>query len=220
MNDKSSYPYLDFPVIIDITLYKNNYYDNLIINKIKKDADCINLPNLNDAFVVYSDEFQEIFYNSFSNEVTKIKSLPPTDLQKSATSVYFLDKIFSSFSKLKYIKVNVSKEANYSRVNTKDKIPTIFFNYKITNSCIDLSRIFSKSMLRKINKFLIKNQLTLSDPFLGYNHQIELKAVEFLNILSIGEQEDEEVVSLLFDLIDPKTEQDDPMLLIVTDFEI
>ena len=75
-------------------------------------------------------------------------------------------------------------------------------------------------MLRKINKFLIKNQLTLSDPFLGYNHQIELKAAEFLNILSIGEQEDEEVVSLLFDLIDPKTEQDDPMLLIVTDFEI
>jgi hypothetical protein len=220
MNDKSSYPYLDFPVVIDITLYKNNYYDNLIINKIKKDADCINLPNLKDAFIVYNDEFQEIFYNSFSNEVEKIRSLPVTDLQKNATSVYFLDKIFSSFSKLRYIKLNVSREANYSRINTKDKVPTIFFNYKITNSCINLSYIFGRNMLKKINNFLIERGLVDFDRFLGYNHQIEIKASEFLNELSESEQSDQEIVSILFDLIDPKTEQDDPVLLLITDFEV
>jgi hypothetical protein len=220
MNDKSSYPYLDFPVVIDITLYKNNYYDNLIINKIKKDADCINLPNLKDVFIVYNDEFQEIFYNSFSNEVEKIRSLPVTDLQKNATSVYFLDKIFSSFSKLRYIKLNVSREANYSRINTKDKVPTIFFNYKITNSCINLSYIFGRNMLKKINNFLIERGLVDFDRFLGYNHQIEIKASEFLNELSESEQSDQEIVSILFDLIDPKTEQDDPVLLLITDFEV
>lgn len=220
MSDKSIYPYLDFPVVIDITLYKNNYYDNLIINKIKKDADCISIPNLKDAFIVYCDEFQKIFYDSFLNEVEKVRSLPSTDLQKNATSLYFLDKIFSSFSKLRYIKVNVSRETNYSRVNTRDKVPTIFFNYKITSSCIDLSSIFERNSLRKINEFLIDQDLVEYDSFFGYSHQIELKVSELLNILSDSEEENGDVVAELFNLIDPKTEQDDPILLLVTDFEI
>jgi hypothetical protein len=220
MSDRLSFPYLDFPVAIDITLYKNNYYDNLIINKVKKDADCFNLPNLKDAFIVHIDDLEKIFYDSFTDEIERVRSLPATDLQKNATSLYFLDKIFTSFSNLKYIKFNISREANYSRINTKDKIPTIFFNYKITSSCIDLTYIFSKSLLRKINDFLISSELVEFDPFFGYDHQIEVKASEFLDIISQSEDGDEEVITTLFSLIDPKTEQDDPIILLVTDFEI
>ena len=43
------YPYLDFPNIIDITLYKHNYYDNLLVNKLKRDADYGDLPELKDC---------------------------------------------------------------------------------------------------------------------------------------------------------------------------
>jgi hypothetical protein len=75
-------------------------------------------------------------------------------------------------------------------------------------------------MLKKINNFLIERGLVDFDRFLGYNHQIEIKASEFLNELSESEQSDQEIVSILFDLIDPKTEQDDPVLLLITDFEV
>ena len=50
MSEKLNYPYLDFPNVIDITLYKNNYYDNLIVNKIRKEADYGDLPDLKEEF--------------------------------------------------------------------------------------------------------------------------------------------------------------------------
>ena len=212
------YPYLDFPNIIDITLYKHNYYDNLLVNKLKRDADYGDLPELKDCYIVLADDFQEIFYNTFTSEIDKIKSLPVSDLQRSATSLYFIDKIFSTFSNLKYVKVNVSKEANYSRVNKSEKVPTIFFNYKIAASTIRLDNIFDDDLLQIINDFLVNVGLVSYDNIIGYSHLIDVKAQEFLAILD--QHNEHEVAPYLFELIDPKTESDNPTLHLVTDFDI
>lgn len=218
MSSSLNYPYLNFPTIIDITLYKNNYYDNLLVNKVKKEVDYGNVPELKDCYIVSVDDFQEVFYNSFSTEINKIRSLPVTDLQKNATSLYFLDKIFTTFSKLRYVKINVSKEANYSRLNKSDKTPTLFFNYKITSSTIDLTALFEDDVIVKINEFFIKNDLVDHDEFYGYSHIIGIKSQDFLTILS--ENEEEPLLPYLYELIDPKTEMDDPFIYFITDFDI
>ena len=212
------YPYLEFPNIIDITLYKHNYYDNLLVNKLKKDADYGDLPELKDCYVVLADDFQKIFYESFTSEVDKVKSLPISDLQKSATSLYFIDKIFSTFSNLKYVKVNVSKDANYTRINKSEKVPTIFFNYKIAASTIRLDNIFDNELLGMINEFLVNVGLVPYDNIVGHSHLIDIKAQDFLSILD--QHNENEVAPYLFELIDPKTESDNPIILLVTDFDI
>jgi len=212
------YPYLEFPNIIDITLYKHNYYDNLLVNKLKKDADYGDLPELKDCYVVLADDFQKIFYESFTSEVDKVKSLPISDLQKSATSLYFIDKIFSTFSNLKYVKVNVSKDANYTRINKSEKVPTIFFNYKIAASTIRLDNIFDNELLGMINEFLVNVGLVPYDNIVGHSHLIDIKAQDFLSILD--QHNENEVAPYLFELIDPKTESDNPTILLVTDFDI
>ena len=212
------YPYLEFPNIIDITLYKHNYYDNLLVNKLKKDADYGDLPELKDCYVVLADDFQKIFYESFTSEVDKVKSLPISDLQKSATSLYFIDKIFSTFSNLKYVKVNVSKDANYTRINKSEKVPTIFFNYKIAASTIRLDNIFDNELLGMINDFLVNVGLVPYDNIVGHSHLIDIKAQDFLSILD--QHNENEVAPYLFELIDPKTESDNPTILLVTDFDI
>jgi hypothetical protein len=212
------YPYLDFPNIIDITLYKHNYYDNLLVNKLKRDADYGDLPELKDCYVVLADDFQKIFYDTFTSEIDKIKSLPVSDLQRSATSLYFIDKIFSTFSNLKYVKVNVSKDANYTRINKSEKVPTIFFNYKIAASTIRLDNIFDADLLGSINDFLISVGLVTHDNIVGYSHLIDIKAQEFLSILD--QHSENGVAPYLFELIDPKTESDNPIILLVTDFDI
>lgn len=213
-----NYPYLEFPNIIDITLYKHNYYDNLLVNKLKRDADYGDLPELKDCYVVLAEDFQKIFYDTFTSEIDKVKSLPNSDLQRNATSLYFIDRIFSTFSKLKYVKVNVSKESNYSRINKSEKVPTIFFNYKIAASTIRLDSIFDKEMLGRINDFLIEVGLVDYDTIVGYSHLIEVRAHEFLSILD--QNNENEIAQYLFELIDPKTESDDPLILLVTDFDI
>lgn len=212
------YPYLDFPNIIDITLYKHNYYDNLLINKIKRDAEYGDFPELKDCYIVLAEEFQDIFYKTFASEVDKIKSLPVSDLQKNATTLYFMDKIFSTFVNLKFVKVNVSKETSYTRVNKSEKVPTIFFNYRIAASTINLSSIFEDDLLENINKFLIEMDLVKKDPITGYSHLIDIKAQDFLLILN--DNSENPVAEYLFNLIDPKTELDDPNITLVTDFDI
>jgi hypothetical protein len=218
MSEKLNYPYLDFPNVIDITLYKNNYYDNLIVNKIRKEADYGDLPDLKDCYIVWAKDFQEILYNSFSSEIDKIRSLPSTDLQKNATSLYFMDKIFSTFGNLKYVKVNVSRDVNYSRVNKAEKVPTIFFNYKITASCIDLTKIYDNSTLLQVNQLFVENGLCGYDNIVGYDHIIEIKAQEFIKFLE--DNEDNPLTPYLFELIDPKTESDNPLIIFITDFDI
>jgi|LauGreDrversion4_2_1035121.scaffolds.fasta_scaffold771939_1 hypothetical protein len=212
------YPYLDFPNIIDITLYKHNYYDNLLVNKIKRDAEYGDLPELKDCYIVLAEEFQDIFYKTFTSEIDKVKSLPVTDLQKNATSLYFMDKIFSTFTNLKFVKVNVSKETSYSRINKSEKVPTIFFNYKIAASTINLANIFDTDLLGSINQFLIEMGLVKEDSITGYSHIIDIKAQDFLSILN--ENSENIVAEYLFNLIDPKTELDDPSITLVTDFDI
>jgi hypothetical protein len=218
MSEKLNYPYLDFPNVIDITLYKNNYYDNLIVNKIRKEADYGDLPDLKDCYIVWAKDFQEILYTSFSSEIDKIRSLPSTDLQKNATSLYFMDKIFSTFGNLKYVKVNVSRDVNYSRVNKAEKVPTIFFNYKITASCIDLTKIYDNNTLQQINQLFVENGLCAYDNIVGYDHIIEIKAQEFIKFLE--DNEDNPLTPYLFELIDPKTESDNPLIIFITDFDI
>jgi hypothetical protein len=221
MSDSIQYPYLNFPTIIDITLYRNNYYDNLLVNKIKKDADYGDLPELKDCYVVLAEDFQNIFYNSFSTEVNKIKSLPNSDLHKNVNSLFFLDKIFTSFTGLKYVKVNVSREANYSRINRSEKVPTIFFNYKITSSTINLDQIFEPEILAEINLFLIEANFTTEDPVTGLSHIIQVTASEFLTALEVKASESTgDYIQYLFELIDPKTEQDNPVIFFITDFDI
>lgn len=219
MSDNIDHPYLNFPTVIDITLYKNNYYDNLLVNKVKKEIDYGNIPDLKDCYIVPAVDFQKIFYKSFSSEIEKVKSLPNSDLQKNATSIYFLDKILSAFCKLKYIKINVSNEASYSRINKSEKIPTIFFNYKITASTIDIASVFNDEEVAKVNEFLIRNKIAIWDEYVGYNHIIEIKTYDLLMILKDNEGHDP-IVPYIYDIIDPKTEQDDPLLFIITDFEI
>jgi hypothetical protein len=72
--------------------------------------------------------------------------------------------------------------------------------------------------LGSINDFLISVGLVSYDNIVGYSHLIDIKAQEFLSILD--QNNENEVAPYLFELIDPKTESDNPIILLVTDFDI
>ena len=55
----NSLSYSDLPLVIDMNLYKNNYYDNIIIGQLKKNSRFIKFPG-SDAFIVSASEFRNI----------------------------------------------------------------------------------------------------------------------------------------------------------------
>ena len=219
MGEGINYPNLDFPAIIDITLYKNNYYDNLLVTKLKNNADYQIPEGLKDTYVINAEEFKDVLYSSFMKEIEAARSLPLSDLQKSATSLYFLDKIFSSYNSLRYVKVNVSREENFSRLNRTEKMPVIFFNYKISVLNIKLTEIFNDSELRAINNFFFENSLITHNDFFGYDHRIYIKTSEIVSIL-LSSSEKDDAASLLLSIIDNKSEMDNPLIIFATDFDV
>jgi hypothetical protein len=217
MGEGVNYPNLDFPSVIDITLYKNNYYDNLLVTKLKNNTRYKSIDDIKDTYLVNADEFKSVMYTFFMKEIEAARSLPLSDLQRNAISVYFLDKIFTSYLNITNVKINVSKEENYSRINRTEKQPVIFFNYKISVLDIKLPEIFNKSELRCINSFLIENELAVYDEFLGYDHRIYIKTDELMGLaLSIND----EASTLILAIIDNKSEMDNPLIMLSTDFDI
>lgn len=219
MGEGVNYPNLDFPAVIDITLYKNNYYDNLLITKLKREAEYEEQEGVKDTYIINAEDFREVLYTSFMKEIEAVRSLPLSDLHKSATSLYFLDKIFTSYNSLRFVKVNVSREENFSRLNRAEKMPVIFFNYKISMLNIRLPEIFTNKQLRIINNFFIENDLAVYDEFYGYDHRIYVKTSELMSFLLSTEERDE-AANLLMSIIDNKSELDNPLIMFATDFEI
>jgi hypothetical protein len=219
MGEGVSYPFLDFPSIIDITLYKNNYYDNLIITKLKRNVMYESPPELNDVYVVSAEDLKNTLYTSFIKEIDAVRSLPLSDIQRRATSLFFLDKILSNYKYLRYVKINVSNEENYSRLNKNEKIPSIFFNYKINMLSINLTEIFSTSDVKEINHFLINSGIVVHDDFLGYDHRIYIRTSEMISLL-INSPVKEKGADLLLSIIDNKSENDNPLIMLITDFDI
>jgi|GEM_PF-3039565 len=219
MGEGINYPNLDFPAVIDITLYKNNYYDNLLITKLKRDAVYEEQQGVKDTYLIGADDFREVLYTSFMKEIEAVRSLPLSDLQKNATSLYFLDKILTSYNSLRFLKVNVSREENFSRLNKTEKVPVIFFNYKISMLNIRLPEIFTTKQVRTINKFFIENSIAVYDEFYGYDHRIYFRTSELLSFLLSSEEKDG-AADLLLSIIDNKSELDNPLIMLATDFEI
>jgi hypothetical protein len=219
MGEGINYPNLDFPAVIDITLYKNNYYDNLLITKLKRDTAYEEQQGVKDTYLIGADDFREVLYTSFMKEIEAVRSLPLSDLQKNATSLYFLDKILTSYNSLRFLKVNVSREENFSRLNKTEKVPVIFFNYKISMLNIRLPEIFTTKQVRTINKFFIENSIAVYDEFYGYDHRIYFRTSELLSFLLSSEEKDG-AADLLLSIIDNKSELDNPLIMLATDFEI
>ena len=219
MGEGVNYPNLDFPAVIDITLYKNNYYDNLLITKLKRDSGYEEQQGVKDTYLIGADDFREVLYTSFMKEIEAVRSLPLSDLQKNATSLYFLDKILTSYNSLRFLKVNVSREENFSRLNKTEKVPVIFFNYKISMLNIRLPEIFTTKQVRTINKFFIENNIAAYDEFYGYDHRIYFRTSELLSFL-LSSEEKNDAANLLLSIIDNKSELDNPLIMLATDFEI
>ena len=219
MGEGVNYPNLDFPAVIDITLYKNNYYDNLLITKLKRDSGYEEQQGVKDTYLIGADDFREVLYTSFMKEIEAVRSLPLSDLQKNATSLYFLDKILTSYNSLRFLKVNVSREENFSRLNKTEKVPVIFFNYKISMLNIRLPEIFTTKQVRTINKFFIENNIAVYDEFYGYDHRIYFRTSELLSFL-LSSEEKNDAANLLLSIIDNKSELDNPLIMLATDFEI
>lgn len=219
----------DLPYSVNITLYKYNYIDNLIISIIRKNSKFISLPD-NNGLIIEKENLIKILNTYFKNELLNAQNLTEITIKKDISSIYFINRIINNFHNLKYININISKKRNFTRVLelTKER-KTLNFDIRVISSILDLPKYFTTTeQLKRINTLLKRINLIKEDDFITGKAFYYIDAQEFMTrIIDIEEYFIEnsklkeqyiETIDVLYSLIDQKYENDNSKLLIVTDY--
>ena len=210
---------LEIPTHIAFTLYKNDYIDNLIISKVKKE--CRNKSNKKNEFIVSLEGFQNAIQKSTFLRAELKKTLDQDMLPNpnfKPNSIFFLQSIINRLPNLSMITFKMSDEKVFSRLIKVDGGREIVsFHFNIIEGTFDLTQILSREQLDTFNKRFMDVGI-MKNKYLERVSYFYIKATVLFDILS---EMDEAQVLDAFDIItsvDPKIEEDDPILLVKTDY--
>ncbi len=210
---------LEIPTHIAFTLYKNDYVDNLIISKVKKE--CKNRSKKKNEFIVSLDNFQDAIQTSTFLKAELKKTLDQDLLPNpnfKPNSIFFLQSIINRLPNLTDITFKVSDEKVFSRlVKVDGGREIVSFHFNIIEGTFDLTQILSREQLDTFNKRFMDVGI-MKNKYLERTSYFYIKATTLFDILS---EMDEAQVLDAFEIItsvDPKIEEDDPILLVKTDY--
>lgn len=210
---------LSIPTHISCHLYERNEIDNLIISAIVKD--CKNYAvESDDVYTVKPEALLKAFAKN-KDIKTLIIEIDKTisTLEFKPNSVYFLSNIISRLKNLKLITFIFLNDVDFSRVLKSDSKNLSFFNFVIIEGVFDLTKVFDRKNLDAFNKNLIHINI-LPQKYLDRRPYVYVKASTLFDIMFKMEELGLLKNFNLFELIDPKFEKDDPLLLLKTDYTI
>ena len=207
-----------YPLVVEVTMYRHNWTDNKILNEIKRNARITKIGSSNSHFFVSTNEIKQILDSKFSDDIQYQRGLTQEKLIKSITSTFFLHSVVNEFTNLRFVKFNVSNDKDYTRKSGD----TVTFDYKILHAKINLPELVeSKTELKQFQKLFkfIK--------FWSYNKfnpipYIEVSSRDLISTINYHEGMEEsfvtthgETVGKLLQYIDLKLESDDSALHII-----
>jgi|TARA_B100000780_G_scaffold269599_1_gene228559 hypothetical protein len=210
---------LEIPTHIAFTLYKNDYIDNLIISKVKKE--CRNRSENPSEFNISLEQFERAIKTSAFLRAELQKTIDQELLPNpnfKPNSIFFLQSIIARLSNLERITFKISNEKIFSRlVKLENGHEIVSFHFNILEGIFDLTQILDRKQLDTFNKKFIDIGI-LSNKYLDRASHFYIKAALLFDILA--EMEESQIMDA-FDIItsiDPKIEEDDPILLVKTDY--
>lgn len=212
-----------FPTAVDVTLYKYNHHDNRLWTRIINDLEYIQVDN--DSIMVSMQQLYLLLDNYYINEINKVRSVGAEFLHKKVTTPYFVYMMCTDMPNLQYVKFTKSYDKSFSRIIEIEGDKILKFDFKVLSMTINLYNLFTPGDLKIINPVLESiNVLEEDTPY------ARLKLVDLLDSLDLwinntmddeieeGQSDPIPLVTTFIDIIDPKTERDNPLVLLVTDY--
>lgn len=210
---------LGIPTHINFTLFKYDYFDSVIISRVKKE--CKNLSKIEGEYIVKKDSFLNAIKTSkrIRNELAKAEDfgyVPNPSIKPN--SIYFLGSIFSRLPNLEFLTIKVNDDKKFTRlVKNEAGHQVLNFHFSIVEGIFDLTQLLSREELDEFNKTLINFQI-LKNKYLERKPYFYMKATAIMDILTSMEVEGKISTFHILDHIDPKLEADDPILIVKTDY--
>lgn len=209
----------EIPTHIKFTLYKSDYIDSIIISRVLKECKNWNSTE-SKTYTVKTESFKNALLTSsrLKSEIIKAQtSAHESNTNIKHNSITFLWLIFKKLPNLDWLSFDISLDKNFTRVVKFENKEILNFFFKIEEGVFNLTKIFDRKSLDIINKKKIEFGL-MPNSYLDRLPYFYLKASLLFDILI--ELETDGVLNTfdLLDQIDHKLEEDDPLLLVITDY--
>lgn len=207
------------PTHIRFTLYKFDYIDSVIISRVLKECKNWNQSNDN-MYSVKLDSFKAALTSSkrLSAEIKKAtaRGLSP-DPNLKPNTISFLWSIIERLPNLEWLSFDISYDKKFTRLIKIENKNILSFYFKIDEGTFDLTKLYDRESLDIINKKIIEFGI-MPNKYLERSPYFYMKASMFFDLLSELEMDGVLNTFDLIDSIDHKLEEDDPLLLIITDY--
>lgn len=204
--------------VIDVTLFKSNYYDNLIFTKCVNQIDYLVVND--DSILVTPGQLRQLLDLNFKRELRRLGTINAELLHRDANSIYFIDRFLEDFTNLKWVKINLDRSRNFSRLVETNGQKSIKYSFKILKTTLRLSHIFTVEEIQHLNPILLQHGLIeFGKPYNSINTDQLLNKLE--DIVNMDQNIDDDAVNLLAKIIESiefKMEIDNPEVLLVTDW--
>lgn len=140
----------EYPLMIEVTLYRHNIKDNQLLSAILRNGDITEVNK--SSFLINVNEFKNIINNNFRKDLDLFNSSTDLNLARNINSIYFLNNILNQFVNLKYVKVNCSYNQNYTRIFDN----LINFEYKVLYTRIDLPNLIEDEEILSLIRDLLE----------------------------------------------------------------
>lgn len=201
---------------INIKLYKYNYIDNKLWGQIKNQTHWVE--PYNNSVVVSVDQIIELLEMNYSDTLRKVAATGFELIHQEVNSAYFIHTIIEEMPLLEYIKFNLDFDKSYSRMVDNEDEKLLRFDYKVLTATLRMYDFFTKSELRLLNTSLQDASIMPRDaPYIRSRLSDLSSSVDKL----AGTIEDDRAGDLLaglMDIIDTKIHNDNPLILLVTDY--
>jgi len=204
--------------VISATFYKYNYIDFRMWTQMRNQLD---YKELNDSAILVSiDQLKEFMLENYSNDINKLAIEGNSVTVKEATSIYFMHRVCVEMRNLKYIKIKLNSDKAYSRVVTSEEESHIKYDFSIVKGMLQIAKIFPENEWEIINELLY--EIGLLKDGIPYSNHLTHEILSRLDRYVLEENDNtskkSELALSLMDTIETIVEQDNPNLLIITDY--
>ncbi len=207
---------LSIPSHIEFILYKFDSIDSQIISKVKRECTNFSIDKNKNHYMVTVDDFIDAINTSprLKAEIDKW-SINSTD--SNVNSVYFLVDIMNRLTNLKWISFKISTSKNFTRLIKYDDSELVSFQFNIVEGQFDLSQLMERKDLDQFNRKCIEIGI-MENKYLNRRPYFYMTALVLMETLVLMDMEGNYKSKEILDMIDPKLENDNPMLLVKTDY--
>jgi len=207
---------LSIPSHIEFILYKFDSIDSQIISKVKRECTNFSIDKNKNHYMVTVYDFIDAI-NTSPRLKAEIEKWSINSTEANVNSVYFLVDIMNRLTNLKWISFKISTSKNFTRLIKYDDSELVSFQFNIVEGQFDLSQLMERKDLDQFNRKCIEIGI-MENKYLNRRPYFYMTALVLMETLVLMDMEGNYKSKEILDIIDPKLENDNPMLLVKTDY--